>query len=55
MNMINVLAGAFIGALLGFIYYKVVGCATGTCPITSNPYTSSIYGGVMGILISTAI
>ena len=50
--MIRVLIGAAIGAGLGFLYYKFIGCATGTCPITRNPYTSVIYGMVIGILMS---
>ena len=40
------------GSLLGFLYYRFVGCRTGTCPITSNPYVSSVYGAVMGYLMS---
>lgn len=55
MNIINALIGGSVGAVLGFAYYKLVGCPNGTCPITSNPFTSSIYGGVMGVLISGAM
>jgi hypothetical protein len=43
------------GAIFGFVYYKTVGCVTGTCPITSNPWISTIYGGGMGFLISLII
>ncbi|MCF6271056.1 MAG: DUF6132 family protein [Melioribacteraceae bacterium] len=39
------------GALLGFAYYYFIGC-DGTCAITSSPYISTIYGGVLGLLIS---
>ena len=35
----------------GYLYYYFVGCNSGTCPITSNPYISVIYGGVMGYLV----
>ena len=41
-----------LGALLGYAYYYYVGCVSGTCAITSNPYISTIYGGVIGLLIS---
>ena len=44
---------AFIigGALLGFLYYRFVGCKSGTCPITSNPYISILYGAAMGFIL----
>ena len=39
------------GAILGFGYHKLVGCRSGACPITANPYISTIYGAVMGFLV----
>ena len=43
-----------IGASLGFGYYLAVGCSTGSCPITSNPWISGGYGAVLGLLFSRA-
>jgi hypothetical protein len=43
--------GALLGGIGGYMYYHFVGCASGTCPITSNPYISVIYGGFMGYLL----
>jgi hypothetical protein len=40
------------GALLGYGYYHFIGCNSGTCPITSNPWRSSAYGALMGIIMS---
>lgn len=53
--ILKLLAGVVIGCILGFVYYKLVGCPTGSCPITSNPYSSTIYGGVIGFLISSSL
>ena len=27
---------------------KIVGCATGTCPITSSPFVSTVWGAAIG-------
>jgi len=48
---ILVISGMLIGALAGFLYWKFVGCVSGTCAITSNPVNSTIYGFVTGGLI----
>ena len=43
--------GIIIGGIAGFLYYRFVGCASGTCAITSNPYISTLWGGLMGYFI----
>ena len=40
------------GALVGLAYYKLVGCSTGTCVITSSPFTSMAYMALVGWLVS---
>jgi hypothetical protein len=40
-----------LGASLGYAYYYYVGCVTGTCPITSNPWTSTVIGAIVGVTI----
>lgn len=55
MKRMKYIIGLALGAVAGFAYYKLVGCASGTCPITSNPFVSTIYGAVMGLLLSSAI
>jgi len=50
--MLKMIIGAVIGGTLGFLYYKLIGCASGTCPITSKPLNSILYGAVMGLLLS---
>ncbi len=46
---------ALIGAGGGYLYYRFVGCSSGMCAITSNPYISTIYGGLIGALIGSII
>jgi hypothetical protein len=43
--------GVFIGAIFGYMYYKYVGCASGTCRITSKPLNSTLYFAVVGGLL----
>lgn len=45
------IAGIAVGALGGYLYWRFVGCTTGSCPITSSPLNSSIWGAVMGGLL----
>jgi hypothetical protein len=40
------------GGGAGFAWYYFVGCATGSCPISSNPYFSTSFGALMGFLAS---
>ena len=43
--------GILIGAIGGYAYYHYVGCASGTCAITSKPLNSTLYRAIMGGLL----
>ena len=43
--------GTVIGAIAGYLYYKYVGCASGTCRITSKPLNSTLYFALIGGLL----
>ncbi|WP_132053167.1 hypothetical protein [Pseudocnuella soli] len=43
--------GLALGALGGFLYWKYVGCLTGTCSITSSPVNSTLYFALLGALL----
>jgi hypothetical protein len=46
-------AGTAVGAIIGWLYWKLIGCDSGSCAITSDPLKSTIYGAVMtGLLAS---
>ncbi len=47
------LAGSIaLGAGLGFLYQRVVGCRSGVCLITSNRWVATLYGGFMGYMLA---
>jgi len=48
----RIFIGAVVGAALGFGWYKLVGCSTGACPLTSNPILSTLYGAAVGTLVA---
>ena len=46
--IIGLVIGGAIGGLLGY-FGK---CSSGTCPLTSNPYSGALYGAILGLLFS---
>ena len=45
------ITGAVLGGLAGFLYWKYVGCLTGTCAITSRPLNSTLYFALFGAIL----
>jgi len=43
--------GMLVGVVGGYIYYIEIGCKSGSCPITSNPWMTTLWGLLMGYLI----
>ena len=52
MISLKLILGVLIGGVLGYGYYKIIGCSTGSCPITSNPWISTFYGALLGALFT---
>ncbi len=48
MAIVKKLLPVLIGVAAGFAYWYFIGCVNGNCPITSNWYTSVLYGGIVG-------
>lgn len=44
-------AAMLAGAAAGYAYYYYIGCASGSCPITGNPYISTAYGALIGYVL----
>lgn len=40
-----------LGALGGFLYYNFIGC-NGSCAITGSPVNSTLYGSLMGLILT---
>lgn len=53
-NLITII-GLAVGVAGGFLYWKFVGCATGTCPLTSNWAIMLVYGGLTGGLLGNVV
>ena len=53
--MIKIAAGVIVGAVVGYLYYRFIGCRSGACIITSNPYISTAYGALLGGLVANII
>jgi hypothetical protein len=51
--LVRMLIGGAVGAALGFAMYKFVGCKTGACPITANPFISMAVYGVVGAMFAS--
>lgn len=45
------ITGIVLGAIGGYVYYSQVGCSSGACTITSNPWLTVIWVGLLGYLI----
>lgn len=50
-----VLIFALVGALGGFLYWRFVGCVSGTCPIQSVWYWSTLWGAAAGYLVGDVL
>ncbi len=45
------LIGLIAGGVFGYLYYRLVGCPTGGCPLTSNPYSSVLIWAALGAAV----
>jgi hypothetical protein len=50
--ILKAVVGGIVGAGVGFLMYRFVGCRTGACPLTANPWVAMFIWGLMGVLIT---
>lgn len=48
----KIFLGILIGGSIGFLMGYIGKCSSGVCPLTSNPYVSTIIGALIGFLIT---
>lgn len=51
--LVKSLIGAVVGAAVGYGMYRFVGCKSGACPLTANPWVAMAIWGLMGLLVSS--
>ncbi|MCX7819938.1 MAG: DUF6132 family protein [Kiritimatiellae bacterium] len=49
---LRIVMGAAAGAALGWTVYRFIGCRTGGCPLTSNPWTAMIVWALLGAMLA---
>lgn len=52
---LKIALGAAAGAALGFLYYRLVGCRSGACPIAGNPWISTGWWALIGGLLASGL
>lgn len=50
--MLRSILFVLLGGGFAFAVHRLVGCRSGACPIWANPYVSTVYGSLLGFLLS---
>lgn len=48
---LRMIIGLVLGSIGGYMFYFFIGCSSGTCAISSNPWISTFYGMFAGGLL----
>lgn len=48
---LRLLLFALVGALAGYLLRRLVGCPSGGCPITGNPWVATLYGAAVSLVL----
>jgi len=52
MLSLKIVLGIAAGGIVGYLWHRIVGCASGMCPIVKNPYLSTIWGALLGLFFT---
>ena len=50
--IVRLIIGVVTGGLLGYGVNHFIGCSSGACPLTANPWISTILGMIFGALLA---
>lgn len=50
--MLRIILGIGLGGAVGFAVGYIGKCASGTCPLTGNPWVSTIVGMLIGLMLA---
>jgi hypothetical protein len=53
--MLPIIIGVLVGGVGGYLFYRFVGCRSGACMITGNPYLATLYGMLLGGLVGNIL
>jgi hypothetical protein len=48
-TIIRLFTFVLAGTVMGYLFFYFIGCRTGSCLITSNPFYSTLYGSLIGL------
>jgi hypothetical protein len=48
-----IIVGVLIGGALGYANHRFIGCKTGACPLSADPWISTLYGMLVGGMLGT--
>ena len=54
-SILRAIALPLVGSAGGWLYYRYVGCTTGTCAVTSSLWLSTGFGYILGSLLYTVL
>ncbi|HSW67437.1 MAG TPA: DUF6132 family protein [Bacteroidales bacterium] len=49
------LIGITLGVIGGYLYFYFIGCRSGACSITANPWLSMLWGAALGYLLGDLV